>query len=71
MLKTVNTKRIYKASIFSSLFSKYLDELPKAVSVSVPPDIKIEDVSLDDVLFMEQINDVALWVGSVLWKRGT
>ena len=53
--KTANTNRTYKASVFSSLFSEYLDELPKVVPVSIPPDTAIKDVTLDDALFMDQI----------------
>jgi hypothetical protein len=64
--ETVNTNRTYKASVFSNLFSEYPDELPKVVPVNIQPGTTIEDVTLDNVLYLEQINDLALRVGSVL-----
>jgi len=65
-VKPINTNRTYKSSVFSSLFSEYPEELPKVIPLTIQPNIKIEDVTLDNVLFMEQINDLALLVGSVL-----
>jgi hypothetical protein len=64
--KTVNTNRAYKASVFSSLFREYPGELPKVVPVHIQQGTAIEDVTLDNAIFMEQINDLALRVGSVL-----
>jgi hypothetical protein len=66
MSKPVNSKRNFKASVFSSLFSEYPDELPKIVPVKLSPGAVVEDVTLDDALFMEQINDLALRVDSLL-----
>ena len=43
----------------------YPEELPKVVPVNIQPGTTIEDVTLDNVLFMEQYNDLALRVGSV------
>ena len=66
MEKTANTDRAYKSSVFSSLLSEYLYELPKVVPIEIPPGIIIEDVTLNDAIIMEQINDLALLVGSLL-----
>jgi hypothetical protein len=62
----VNVNREYKSSLFSDLFSEYPDELPKAFDISIRPDAMIKDVTLDNVLYMEQINDLALWIDTTL-----
>ena len=62
----VNTNRKYKDSLFSNLFSLYPKELLKVVPVNIPEDSKVVPVTLEDTLFMDQINDLALLTDSVL-----
>ncbi len=58
----VKTNRCYKNSVFTLLFSEKekLLELYNAVSgQSYPENTEIEIITLSDVLFMEQLNDIA------------
>ncbi len=61
-METVKTNRQYKNSVFTLLFSEKenLLELYNAVSgESYPENTEIEIITLSDVLFMEQLNDIA------------
>ncbi len=61
-METVKTNRQYKNSVFTLLFSEkeHLLELYNAVSgESYPESTEIEIITLSDVLFMEQLNDIA------------
>jgi hypothetical protein len=65
----MNTNRNYKSSLFSDLFSNpvILRELYPAISgETIKPDEKIEVNTLDNVLYMEQINDLSFTVGDRL-----
>ena len=62
----VKTTRNYKASLFSSLFTEYPEELLEFTSVKIRPGMKVEPVTLQDTLFRDQINDLALLTGNVL-----
>jgi len=58
----INTNRNHKDSVFTRLFSEKsnLLELYGAISgKSYPENTKIEIVTLSDVLYMNQINDIA------------
>jgi hypothetical protein len=60
------SNREYKASLFVSLFSEpeTLLELYNALEgTNYPPDTKLEIATLNDVLFMDRINDLAFVVG--------
>jgi len=63
----VNTK--YKNSVFSSLFSDpdILRELYCALeNVNLPPEVPVKINTLQDVLFMDQINDISFEIGGKL-----
>jgi hypothetical protein len=64
--KWVKTNREYKSSVFSSVFSEYPEELLKIIPVRTSSETVIENVTLDNVLFMEQVNDLALLADSAL-----
>ena len=62
-----NTK--YKNSVFSSLFSDpdTLRELYCALeNVTLPPDVPVKINTLQDVLFMDKINDISFEIGGKL-----
>jgi hypothetical protein len=61
--------REYRASLFVSLFSEpeKLIELYNALSgTDYPPDTQVEIATLNDVLFMDRINDLAFVLGGKL-----
>ena len=63
----INTK--FKSSVFSSLFSNpdVLRELYCALEgVAIPADVPITINTLNDVLFMDRINDISFIVGGKL-----
>jgi hypothetical protein len=63
---SVNVNRQHKASVFSLLFSEIdaARELYGALEGKViPPEVPIVINTLDNVLFMEQINDLSFTVG--------
>jgi hypothetical protein len=65
----MNTNKRYKASVFSLLFgnAETLRELYGAITgVNIPPDTPISINTLEDVLFMEQINDLSFSIGDKL-----
>jgi hypothetical protein len=62
----MNANKLYKASVFSLLFGNVetLRELYEAVTgVKIPPDVPISINTLEDVLFMERINDLSFSIG--------
>jgi hypothetical protein len=62
----MNANKLYKASVFSLLFGNAatLRELYGAITgVNIPPDVPISINTLEDVLFMEQINDLSFSIG--------
>ncbi|MDR1178005.1 MAG: Rpn family recombination-promoting nuclease/putative transposase, partial [Spirochaetaceae bacterium] len=63
----VNTK--YKDSVFSFLFSDpaSLRELYEALAgVTLPPDVPVTINTLQDVLFLDRVNDLSFTVGDIL-----
>jgi hypothetical protein len=61
----INTNRNYKNSMFCSLLSdpENFREACNAITGSnFGPDVKMENITLDDALFMEEINDVAFLI---------
>jgi predicted transposase YdaD len=62
----MNANKKFKASVFSLLFgnAETLRELYEAITgVKIPPDVPISINTLEDVLFMEQINDLSFSIG--------
>jgi hypothetical protein len=58
-----------KSSVFSNLFGKteaFIELYSALLGVQLPPDIKTENVTLDQVLFMDQLNDLAYLVGDTV-----
>jgi hypothetical protein len=62
----LKSNRQHKASVFASLFREYPRELPKLLPLDLPEGAEVRDVTLDDVLFMNQVNDLALLAGPAL-----
>jgi hypothetical protein len=61
--------REMKDSLFSSLFGEkeaFLELYSALLGVTLPPDIDAQDVTLDHVLFLEQVNDLAYLVGNTV-----
>ena len=68
-LYTMNVNARYKDSVFSLLFSDpdLLRELYCALEdVSLPPDVPVTINTLENVLFMELINDISFEIGGKL-----
>ena len=66
---TMNVNARYKDSVFSLLFSDpdLLRELYCALDdVSLPPDVPVTFNTLENVLFMELINDISFEIGGKL-----
>ncbi|GHV25912.1 hypothetical protein FACS18948_0400 [Clostridia bacterium] len=64
-----STNRNFKDSLFTKLFrdnEKFLEVYNAINGLSLGSDTSIEDVTLDDVLFMDQVNDVAFNIGNKL-----
>jgi hypothetical protein len=62
----MNANTRYTASVFSLLFgnAETLRELYGAITgIEIPPDVPITINTLEDVLFMEQINDLSFSIG--------
>jgi predicted transposase/invertase (TIGR01784 family) len=58
--------RAVKDSLFTSLFGEreaFLELYGALLGVTLPPDVDAVDVTLDHVLFMERVNDLAYLVG--------
>jgi hypothetical protein len=65
----MNTNKNYKASLFSMLFNepdKMLEIYNALTGNNLPPDTSIEPATLENVLFMDRINDVAFVVDGKL-----
>ena len=65
----MKTNRNFKSSVFSSLFSDpdILRELYCALKdVTLPPDVPVVINTLEDVLFMDRINDISFEIGGKL-----
>ncbi|MDR0928901.1 MAG: Rpn family recombination-promoting nuclease/putative transposase [Oscillospiraceae bacterium] len=61
--------RAMKDSLFTSLFGEreaFLELYSALLGVELPPDIDAQDVTLDHVLFMELVNDLAYLVGDTI-----
>ena len=59
----------FKASLFTFLFSEpeVLRELYSALEgVSLPPDVPVTINTLEDVLFMDRVNDISFEIGGKL-----
>ncbi|MDR3284946.1 MAG: hypothetical protein LBS97_07200 [Treponema sp.] len=68
----MNANKRYKASVFSLLFgnAETLRELYGAITgTNIPPDVPISINTLEDVLFMEQINDLSFSITALLSTR--
>ncbi|MDR0898611.1 MAG: Rpn family recombination-promoting nuclease/putative transposase [Oscillospiraceae bacterium] len=61
--------RAVKDSLFSSLFGEpeaFKELYGALLGVELPPDVEAQDVTLDHVLFLEQVNDLAYLVGDTV-----
>jgi hypothetical protein len=66
-----NPNRALKDSVFTSLFGEpkaFIELYSALLGVELPPDISAENVSLDRVLFLDQVNDLAYLIGDRLWS---
>jgi predicted transposase/invertase (TIGR01784 family) len=65
----MNTNKKYKNSVFTFLFNKpdILRELYCALEgITLPPDVPVTINTLEDVLFMEKMNDISFEIGGKL-----
>ncbi|MDR0897924.1 MAG: Rpn family recombination-promoting nuclease/putative transposase [Oscillospiraceae bacterium] len=61
--------RAVKDSLFSSLFGEpeaFKELYGALLGVELPPDVEVQDVTLDHVLFLEQVNDLAYLIGDTV-----
>jgi hypothetical protein len=61
----INTNRNYKNSMFCSLLSdpdNFREACNAITGSNFGPEVKMENITLDDALFMEEINDVAFLI---------
>jgi hypothetical protein len=64
-----NPNRAFKDSVFTSLFGEpkaFIELYSALLGVELPPDISAENVSLDRVLFLDQVNDLAYLIGDTV-----
>ncbi|MDR0898078.1 MAG: Rpn family recombination-promoting nuclease/putative transposase [Oscillospiraceae bacterium] len=61
--------RALKDSVFTNLFGErqaFLELYSALLGVELPPDVHAEDVTLDQVLFLDRVNDLAYLVGDTV-----
>jgi hypothetical protein len=69
MNNSSKANRQYKASVFSKLFGepeKALEAFNAVSGAQFPPGTQVTMETLDDVLFMDMVNDLAFMIGSLL-----